>query len=114
MIIRYANGRTIEGVTLARSETTMRIAVQGRHDVVLLTNVKGTWLSEDWEPVTIGYGSSRTEPARRPVEDEFICSPDLASRLRELLLDGSRPREDESQGMGGQHGQSLRKQELVY
>jgi hypothetical protein len=112
MIIRYANGRTIEGVTLARSETTMRVAVQGRHDVVLLTNVNGTWLSEDWEPVTIGYGSARLEPATRPAEDEFICSPDLANRLRELLLDGARP-EDEPRPMGGQHGQSLREQEMV-
>jgi hypothetical protein len=114
MIIRYTNGRTIEGVTLARSETTMRVAVQGRHDVILLTNVNGTWLSEDWEPVTIGYGSARTEPAACPVDDEFICSPDLANRLRELLLDGARPQEDESRGMGGPHGQSLREQEMVY
>ena len=85
MIIRYANGRTIQGVALARTDTTIRVALQGCHDVVQFTNMQGRWVSEDCEPVTIGSAAAQTSAAEPVSENDFVCAPDLADRLVRLL-----------------------------
>jgi len=88
MTLRYTNGKTIEGVTLVRTANTMRVAVQGCEDAAEFTNVHGTWISEDCEPVTIEYG-----PRRNPVETlseaDCICPPELAAHLIDLLFTDS-------------------------
>ena len=95
MTIGYRDGKTIEGVTLARTADIMRVAVQGCEDAAEFTNVHGTWISEDCEPVTIEY-----VPRRNPVatlsEADCICPPELAARLIALLFTGSA--EDECAG----------------
>ena len=88
MTIRYADGRAVEGVTLARTPNMMRIAVKGCDDAAEFINVHGTWISEDCEPVTMEYGPRRN--ARTiPSEDDCICSRTLAAVLLDLLLTDS-------------------------
>ena len=92
MTIGYRDGKTIEGVTLARTANTMRVAVKGCDDVAELINVHGTWVSEDCEPVTIEYGPRRNSLAT-PAEADCICPPELAARLIDLLFTDS-PEDD--------------------
>jgi hypothetical protein len=93
MIIRYANGRTIQGVALARTDTSMRVALQGGHDVVQFSNINGRWVSEDCEPVNIGSAAAQASAAEPVSEEEFICTPDLASHLVKLLYQEHEPQE---------------------
>jgi hypothetical protein len=88
MKIRYADGRTIEGITLSRTANTMRIAVEGSEDAAEFINVHGTWISEDCEPVTIEYGPRRNAPATLS-EADCICPRALAAVLIDLLLTDS-------------------------
>lgn len=87
MRIRYADGRAIEGVTLARTANMIRVAVKGREDAAEFINVHGTWISEDCDPVTLEYGP-RHSPAT-PSEADCTCSRELAARLIDLLLTDS-------------------------
>jgi hypothetical protein len=84
MTIRYADGKAIEGVTLARTAGIMRVAAKGCEDAAEFINVHGTWISEDCEPVTLQYGPLRNAPAAF-AEDDFICPRELAARLIDLL-----------------------------
>src|ERR1039457_6109974 len=74
MTIGYRDGKTIEGVTLARTANTMRVAVKGCEDAAEFINVHGTWVSEDCEPVTIEYGPRRN-PLARLSEAQFNRPP---------------------------------------
>jgi hypothetical protein len=88
MTIGYRNGKTIEGVTLARTANTMRVALKGCEDAAESINVHGTWISEDCEPVTIEYGPRRKAPATLS-EADCICPRALAAVLIDLLLTDS-------------------------
>ena len=92
MTIRYADGKAIEGVTLARTANMMRVAAEGSDDAVEFIKVHGTWISEDCEPVTIEYGPRRNSLAT-PAEADCICPPELAARLIDLLFTDS-PEDD--------------------
>src|ERR1035438_9959874 len=80
MKIRYQNGTVIEGSTLSRTEENMRIAVKGRDDVMQFTNIHGTWVSEECEPVIMEMGIT-WRPADHFSDDNFICPQELATRL---------------------------------
>jgi len=88
MTIRYANGKAVEGVTLARTANMMRVAIEGCDDAAEFINVHGTWISEDCEPVTLEFGPRRKASATVS-EPDCICSRDLAARLIDLLLTDS-------------------------
>jgi hypothetical protein len=88
MTIRYADGRAVEGVTLARTPNMLRIAIKGSDDAAEFINVHGTWISEDCEPVTLEYGPRR-DVRTPPSEDDCICSRTLAAVLIDLLLTDS-------------------------
>jgi hypothetical protein len=85
MTIKYLDGRAFEAVLLSRTETMIRLALEGADDVTELRNVNGTWVSEDREPVLIEFAWQRN--ARKPTiaEAECCCSRELASRLIRLL-----------------------------
>ncbi|MGD0499513.1 MAG: hypothetical protein ABSC23_13875 [Bryobacteraceae bacterium] len=88
MTITFLDGRTVDAVILARTEATLRVALKGSEDVLELSNVHGTWVSEDCEPVRIGFAwqtRSRVEP---PSEADCICPRNLAARLVRSLLEG--------------------------
>jgi hypothetical protein len=88
MTIRYADGRAIEGVTLRRTANVMRVAIKGCDDAAEFSNVHGTWISEDCEPVTMEYGPRRRPPTTLS-EADCICSRSLAAVLIDLLLTNS-------------------------
>ena len=87
MKIRYQNGIAIEGTILARTGQKMRIALKGDDDPMELTNINGTWISEDCEPVALESGTSG-RPVVEYSDDSFICPPDLADHLNCLLFAG--------------------------
>jgi hypothetical protein len=80
MTITYANGTMVEGIALVCTDGLMRVALRGcRDSVEFIAGPEGTWLSESGEPVRIG---DRVPRLLKPATlDEFICPPDVMSRL---------------------------------
>jgi len=86
MIIRYADGRTVEAALLAREGNTMRVALQDGQDVVEFIDAQGTWLGENLETVEIVFEwQRRLQPAEDPNDESFICPPELVDHLLRLL-----------------------------
>jgi hypothetical protein len=85
MTIRYANGYLVEAVLLSRGENRLRVAPQGSEDVLELNLVNGTWVTDECEPVQVGFAWDRVAEAPAPEED-FICPPELAARLLRMLF----------------------------
>ena len=88
MKIRYQNGTVVEAVILFRSEDCMRMALRGAEDITELTKVRGTWISDDCEPVSVEPAA--VSPVVRDYSDDyFICSRQLAESLATpLFTDG--------------------------
>jgi hypothetical protein len=90
MTIKYADGRTVRGVILSRSEKILRAALKGEGgDAVTFTSLNGTWFTEDREPVQIEFAWQRRSRSEVVAEADCICSKELASRLIHLLLNGT-------------------------
>ena len=89
MTIRYANGRTLEAVLLSRTDNTLRVAAKGTEDVQVFSDINGTWVSEDCEPVRIDFEWQRHSRDEAIAEADCICPKDLAARLMYLLFSGS-------------------------
>jgi len=80
MTITYANGMQVEGVVLARTEDTMRVAVRGYRDSVeFVAGPQNTWQSDTGEVVRIG-AHPRVAVTTESL-DEFICPQELAQHL---------------------------------
>jgi hypothetical protein len=84
MVIRYKNGQKIEGVLLSRTAKVMRVALQGSEDVLVLNEVNGSWITDDCEPVEVSF-AWELPPAPVVREEDFICSPELAAQLIDML-----------------------------
>jgi hypothetical protein len=89
MIIKYADGRTMEGFLLSRHENSMRVALEDGQDVMEFIDVQGNWVSENLEPVEITFEWQRRAQSAEALSDaEFICPKDLAAHLvRQLVTD---------------------------
>jgi hypothetical protein len=85
MTIRYRNGWTYDAVLLVRTETMLRVALQGSDDVLELNWMAGTWVTEDCEPVLVDFAWSSLRAAAPVTEADCICSHDLAAHLIHLL-----------------------------
>jgi hypothetical protein len=55
MLIRYRDGSTFEAIVLLLEGAVMRLALKDAEDVLELRLVRGTWLTEDGEPVTFDF-----------------------------------------------------------
>jgi hypothetical protein len=86
MTIKYADGREVGAVLLCRTDDTLRLAVE---DVVEFSNVNGTWISADCEPVSVVYAWERLNRMPTISEAECSCSHELAARLLHLLFSGN-------------------------
>lgn len=86
--IRYCAGKTVDGIILSRHETTIRVAVEGGDDAVVLTCVNGTWISEDWEPVEVQFHWQPCSGNETITESDCICPQELAARLIHALQSG--------------------------
>ena len=89
MVLIYADGSRTEAFLLARKEDKIRVAIPGCDDPLELTNVHGTWVSEDCEPVRVEYAWEGKTRDQILTEADCICSHDLAARLIHLLWSGS-------------------------
>jgi hypothetical protein len=87
MIIRYANGHAAEAILLSRTQSLVRLQLHGSDDVAELTQINGTWVTENCEPVQVEFGWT---PGAPPVVtlNECICSHELAGRLLHMLFSG--------------------------
>jgi hypothetical protein len=89
MTIDYLDGKTVQAVLLSRTEHTMRVAVEGAEDVIELSNIRGIWVSDECEPVSIQFAWQRLERKPAVSEDEFCCAHELAAWLIHLLFAGA-------------------------
>jgi hypothetical protein len=88
MTLTYADGRRTDAILLARSENKLRVAIPGCDDPMELTDVNGTWVSEDCEPVRVEFAWQRKTREQAVTEAECLCSHELAARLIHLLWSG--------------------------
>jgi len=89
MTIRYANGKTIDGIVLSQHGGCIRAAVQDCEDVVEFTAENGVWSSEDSEPVQLKFAWERHASNDVVSEADCICPKELASVLIQSLRDDS-------------------------
>jgi hypothetical protein len=91
--INYSDGRAVEVVLLARTESTLLVAAQGADDVMEISDINGAWVSADCEPVTIEFSWPQLDRKPKISETDCYCSHELAARLIGLLFaDGSEDR----------------------
>ena len=88
MILTYANGSKTEGFLLARTENKIRVAIPGCDDPMELTDIRGTWVSEDCEPVRVEFAWQQKTREEVLSEADCLCSHELAARLIHLLWSG--------------------------
>jgi hypothetical protein len=88
MFLTYANGSRTEAFLLARTENKIRVAIPGSDDPLELTDIRGTWVTEDCEPVRVEFAWEKKTREQILTEADCICSHDLAARLIHLLWNG--------------------------
>jgi hypothetical protein len=85
MVLIYADGSRTEAFLLARTENKMRVAIPGSDDPLELTDIHGTWVTENCDPVRVEFAWQGKTRAQILTEADCICSHDLAARLLHLL-----------------------------
>jgi hypothetical protein len=87
MTITYPNETVLNAVVLSREEEEIRAIAPGCDDVLAFTRIRGTWVSEDLEPVTIAfeYQTAAGTPDAYS-DDDYICPKELAASLIQTLL----------------------------
>ena len=85
MVLTYADGSKTEAFLLARTENKIRVAIPGSDDPLELTEIRGTWVTEDLEPVSVQFAWEGKSQDEIVSEADCICSHDLAARLLHLL-----------------------------
>lgn len=78
LLIRFTNGRILQGVMLALWSQMVRVAVKGEDDAAEFRLINQTWVSEDCEPVTIEFVRESFSVAEERVE---MPEPLIAGRL---------------------------------
>jgi hypothetical protein len=86
MTITYSNGRSVEAVLLARSETTIRVALEDTENVMEFSDIDGTWRSADCEPVLIEFAWQKLDRKPAIAEADCCCSSELAASLIQSLF----------------------------
>jgi hypothetical protein len=79
--ITYRSGTVLRAILLSHKEHEIRAIAPGCDDALAFSCVRGTWISEEIEPVTIEFEWQR--PMTSPIlsEDDCICSKEVAARL---------------------------------
>src|SRR5215472_9870668 len=86
MTIRYSDGRTVEGLLLAKTINSMRVTLEGCDEASEFFEINGVWLSEDCEPVEVEFAWELVPNLPAATETDCICPPELAARLIRLLF----------------------------
>lgn len=85
MVLTYTDGSRKEAILLARTGNRIRVAIQGSDDPLEITDVHGTWVTEDCEPIRVEFAWQKKTKEQILTEADCICSQDLAARLLHLL-----------------------------
>jgi hypothetical protein len=85
MVLIYADGSKTEALLLARTENKIRVAIPGSDDPLELTDVRGTWVTEDCEPVRVQFAWEGKTREQILTEADCVCPHDLAAHLIHLL-----------------------------
>ena len=85
MTICHKNGYTTEAILLSRTQTSMRVAIQGSGDTAEFQKIDGAWFSEEGESVEVEFAWMRKRDPRVPTVGDCVCPPELAARLIHLL-----------------------------
>jgi hypothetical protein len=86
------NATALHAVVLAHDEHEIRAIAPGHDDVLAFTRVRDKWISEEIEPVSIGFDLQRRSATPAPAEDDCICPKELAVHLiRTLFAGGESP-----------------------
>ena len=75
MTITYPNGTVLPAVVLSRGEEEIRAIAPGCDDVLVFTRIRGTWVSEELEPVTIEFGIKLPPGRLRNIPTTTIFAP---------------------------------------
>jgi hypothetical protein len=86
MTINYPNGTVLPAVVLSRGEEEIRAIAPDCEDVLVFTRIRGTWVSEELEPVTIEFGHQTAATPAEYSDDDYICPKELAASLIQSLL----------------------------
>ena len=86
MTITYPNGYRVRAMLLSRNADTLRVALEGDSDSREFYCTSGAWVSEDCEAVTIEFEWEQRPRQVVPSLADCICSPELAGRLMEQLV----------------------------
>ena|SRR5579872_3858156 len=89
MTIRFADGRSIEGIVLSHQPGLIRCIVRDVDDVTELTARNGLWYWEGREPVEVEFAWQVASSRRLVTEFDCICSKELALSLIDSLLEES-------------------------
>ena len=73
---------------LSHDEHEIRAIAAGCADVLAFRCVRGTWISEELEPVTIAFEWQRRDAPAATSEDDCVCPTELAARLIQTLFGG--------------------------
>ena len=74
MTLIYADGSRTEAFLLARTENRIRVAIPGSDDPLEFTDMHGTWVSEDCEPVCVEFAWQGNDEDRLRAEPEAVIS----------------------------------------
>jgi len=77
----------VEGI-MSRNDKMTWAALEVGDDAVALPRVNGTWISEDCEPVALGFDWQRYPPKETVLESDCICPKELAARLTQVFRSG--------------------------
>jgi hypothetical protein len=89
MTIKCANGTVCKAIMLSHDQDEIRAVTAGSDDAQILRRVKGTWFSEEIEPVAIEFEWQRTGHRITASVKDCICSKQLAACLIQMLLVGN-------------------------
>jgi hypothetical protein len=73
MVLIYGDGSRTEAFLLARTENKIRVAIPGSDDPLELTDVRGTWVSEDCEPVRVEFAWQGRTREQVLTEADCLC-----------------------------------------
>ena len=85
MTIKFWNGRRTDAVLLGWTGDRMRVIARGDDETLEVSRIRGAWVTEDCEPVSIQFAWEAADRRRENGENECICPPEAAARLAAQL-----------------------------
>ena len=86
LLIRFKNGKLLQGVMLALCSQMVRVAIRGAEDAAEFRLINRTWVSEDCEPVTIEFVRESFTTERRVEMPEPLVAGRRFQELAERVM----------------------------